>query len=201
MLLVRVLDSEFVWIGYGGVHLLWANVVGFFTIAVAGLTAKPFDVLGFADLGAKVLSLAELDWLKNKIDGIFPPSAVGSGEIPTRGNAHIVYENAINVSFDSNGCENSAAVIEVPGSVNVDPSNLLAANLDKGKCNIDLALPDILNFGLFPVQLSPDLPLSSVVDNNFESRVADFGLAKLSLELDIQTYVSTHVMGTFRYLC
>ncbi|KAL6549122.1 Scytalone dehydratase [Orobanche hederae] len=115
--------------------------------AVAGLAAKPFDVLGFADLGAKVLSLPELDRLKNKIDGIIPPSAAGFSEIPT-----------------------------------------------------DLQVPDILNFGSFPVQLSPDLPLPSVVDNNFEARVADFGLAKLSLELDIQTHVSTHVIGTFGYL-
>ncbi|KAL6576240.1 Scytalone dehydratase [Orobanche hederae] len=138
--------------------------------AVAGLAAKPFDVRGFADLGAKVLSLAELDPLKNKIDGI-----------PT----------------DLQCC---VAAIEVPGSVNVDPSNLPVVNLDKGKCNIDPALPEILNFGSFPVQLSPDLPLPFVVDNNFEAWVADFGLAKLSLELDIQTHVSTHVMGTSGYL-
>ncbi|KAL6561688.1 hypothetical protein OROMI_017289 [Orobanche minor] len=30
--------------------------------------------------------------------------------------------------------------------------------------------------------------------------VADYGIAKLSLELDIQTHVSTRVMGTFGYL-
>ncbi|KAL6575336.1 hypothetical protein OROMI_012621 [Orobanche minor] len=36
-----------------------------------------------------------------------------------------------------------------------------------------------------------------LLDNNFEAHVADFGLAKLSLELDIQTHVSTRVMGTF----
>ncbi|KAL6585020.1 hypothetical protein OROMI_004309 [Orobanche minor] len=32
------------------------------------------------------------------------------------------------------------------------------------------------------------------------SLIADFGLAKLSLKLDIQTHVSTRVMGTFRYV-
>ncbi|KAL6526255.1 Proline-rich receptor-like protein kinase perk8 [Orobanche minor] len=39
-----------------------------------------------------------------------------------------------------------------------------------------------------------------LLDNNFEAQVADFGLAKLALELDIQTHVSTRVMGTFGYL-
>ncbi|KAL6565537.1 hypothetical protein OROHE_004592 [Orobanche hederae] len=36
-----------------------------------------------------------------------------------------------------------------------------------------------------------------LLDNNFEAQVVYFGLAKLSLELDIQTHVSTRVMGTF----
>ncbi|KAL0424554.1 UNVERIFIED_CONTAM: Proline-rich receptor-like protein kinase PERK8 [Sesamum radiatum] len=39
-----------------------------------------------------------------------------------------------------------------------------------------------------------------LLDNNFEARVADFGLAKLALELDLHTHVSTRVMGTFGYL-
>ncbi|GER51376.1 protein kinase superfamily protein [Striga asiatica] len=39
-----------------------------------------------------------------------------------------------------------------------------------------------------------------LLDNNFEARVADFGLAKLAMELDINTHVSTRVMGTFGYM-
>ncbi|KAL3624151.1 Proline-rich receptor-like protein kinase perk8 [Castilleja foliolosa] len=39
-----------------------------------------------------------------------------------------------------------------------------------------------------------------LLDNNFEAQVADFGLAKLALELDLHTHVSTRVMGTFGYL-
>ncbi|KAK4488319.1 hypothetical protein RD792_004075 [Penstemon davidsonii] len=39
-----------------------------------------------------------------------------------------------------------------------------------------------------------------LLENNFEARVADFGLAKLALELDLHTHVSTRVMGTFGYL-
>ncbi|KAL0010448.1 hypothetical protein SO802_005556 [Lithocarpus litseifolius] len=37
-----------------------------------------------------------------------------------------------------------------------------------------------------------------LIDNNFDAKVADFGLAKISLETD--THVSTRVMGTFGYL-
>ncbi|KAL3812539.1 hypothetical protein ACJIZ3_013807 [Penstemon smallii] len=36
-----------------------------------------------------------------------------------------------------------------------------------------------------------------LLDNNFEAKVADFGLARLALELDLHTHVSTRVMGTF----
>ncbi|KAL8546162.1 hypothetical protein ACS0TY_006040 [Phlomoides rotata] len=39
-----------------------------------------------------------------------------------------------------------------------------------------------------------------LLDNNFEARVADFGLAKLVLDLELHTHVSTRVMGTFGYL-
>ncbi|KAH6791872.1 Protein kinase superfamily protein [Perilla frutescens var. hirtella] len=39
-----------------------------------------------------------------------------------------------------------------------------------------------------------------LIDNNFEARVADFGLAKIALELELHTHVSTRVMGTFGYL-
>ncbi|KAK4477518.1 hypothetical protein RD792_016747 [Penstemon davidsonii] len=39
-----------------------------------------------------------------------------------------------------------------------------------------------------------------LLDNNFEAKVADFGLARLALELDLHTHVSTRVMGTFGYL-
>lgn len=39
-----------------------------------------------------------------------------------------------------------------------------------------------------------------LLDNNFEARVADFGLAKLAMELDAHTHVSTRVMGTFGYM-
>ncbi|XP_021718255.1 proline-rich receptor-like protein kinase PERK9 [Chenopodium quinoa] len=37
-----------------------------------------------------------------------------------------------------------------------------------------------------------------LLDNNYESRVADFGLAKLAM--DAETHVSTRVMGTFGYM-
>ncbi|KAJ0043669.1 hypothetical protein Pint_18842 [Pistacia integerrima] len=36
-----------------------------------------------------------------------------------------------------------------------------------------------------------------LLENNFEAKVADFGLAKIALELDSNTHVSTRVMGTF----
>ncbi|XP_071937672.1 proline-rich receptor-like protein kinase PERK8 isoform X1 [Coffea arabica] len=39
-----------------------------------------------------------------------------------------------------------------------------------------------------------------LLDDNFEARVADFGLAKLAMELDACTHVSTRVMGTFGYM-
>ncbi|GAA0186824.1 hypothetical protein LIER_34112 [Lithospermum erythrorhizon] len=39
-----------------------------------------------------------------------------------------------------------------------------------------------------------------LLDNNFEAKVADFGLARLSLELEAHTHVSTRVMGTFGYM-
>lgn len=39
-----------------------------------------------------------------------------------------------------------------------------------------------------------------LLDNNFEAKVADFGLAKLAEELDGNTHVSTRVMGTFGYM-
>lgn len=38
------------------------------------------------------------------------------------------------------------------------------------------------------------------MDNKFEAKVADFGLAKLALELEAQSHVSTRVMGTFGYM-
>ncbi|KAL6506868.1 hypothetical protein OROHE_022305 [Orobanche hederae] len=44
--------------------------------------AKPFDVLGFVDLGAKVLSSSEFERLKNRVDGIFPPPALVAGQPP-----------------------------------------------------------------------------------------------------------------------
>ncbi|GMH20685.1 hypothetical protein Nepgr_022526 [Nepenthes gracilis] len=39
-----------------------------------------------------------------------------------------------------------------------------------------------------------------LLENNFEAKVADFGLAKLAEELDVNTHVSTRVMGTFGYM-
>lgn len=39
-----------------------------------------------------------------------------------------------------------------------------------------------------------------LLDSNFEAKVADFGLAKLAEELDLNTHVSTRVMGTFGYM-
>ncbi|XP_050226925.1 proline-rich receptor-like protein kinase PERK8 [Mercurialis annua] len=46
-----------------------------------------------------------------------------------------------------------------------------------------------------------DIKSSNILlDLNFEAQVADFGLAKIALELDSNTHVSTRVMGTFGYM-
>ncbi|XP_021763499.1 proline-rich receptor-like protein kinase PERK8 [Chenopodium quinoa] len=39
-----------------------------------------------------------------------------------------------------------------------------------------------------------------LIDNNFDAKVADFGLAKIAQELECNTHVSTRVMGTFGYM-
>ncbi|KAK9700146.1 hypothetical protein RND81_08G220100 [Saponaria officinalis] len=39
-----------------------------------------------------------------------------------------------------------------------------------------------------------------LIDNNFEAKVADFGLAKLAQDLESNTHISTRVMGTFGYM-
>lgn len=46
-----------------------------------------------------------------------------------------------------------------------------------------------------------DIKSSNILlDNSFEALVADFGLAKIAQELDLNTHVSTRVMGTFGYM-
>jgi serine/threonine protein kinase len=47
-----------------------------------------------------------------------------------------------------------------------------------------------------------DIKSSNILlDNSFEALVADFGLAKIAQELDLNTHVSTRVMGTFGCVC
>ncbi|KAL5808239.1 hypothetical protein ACOSQ3_028930 [Xanthoceras sorbifolium] len=46
-----------------------------------------------------------------------------------------------------------------------------------------------------------DIKSSNILlDNKYEAQVSDFGLAKIALELDSNTHVSTRVMGTFGYM-
>ncbi|KAJ8751765.1 hypothetical protein K2173_025946 [Erythroxylum novogranatense] len=46
-----------------------------------------------------------------------------------------------------------------------------------------------------------DIKSSNILlDSNYEARVSDFGLAKLALELESNTHVTTRVMGTFGYM-
>ncbi|KAL6577471.1 hypothetical protein OROMI_009799 [Orobanche minor] len=58
-----------------------------------------------------------------------------------------------------------------------------------------LLLDILLNLDDLSPSTSRDIKSTNIIlDNNFEAQVVDFGLAKLSLKLDIQT---TRVMGTF----
>uniref|UniRef100_A0A2P2NFS8 non-specific serine/threonine protein kinase n=1 Tax=Rhizophora mucronata TaxID=61149 RepID=A0A2P2NFS8_RHIMU len=46
-----------------------------------------------------------------------------------------------------------------------------------------------------------DIKSSNILlDSNYEAQVSDFGLAKLALELESNTHVTTRVMGTFGYM-
>ncbi|KAI4373312.1 hypothetical protein MLD38_011448 [Melastoma candidum] len=56
-----------------------------------------------------------------------------------------------------------------------------------------------LHEGCHPRIIHRDIKSSNILlDNNFEARVSDFGLAKLAL--DSNTHITTRVMGTFGYM-